>query len=353
MIDGAPPAPSRPGGAPAVDRFTRGALVDRISAVSRRPAGMGGAPGDGVISLAMGEPSEGTPGPVVDAAIAALHRGRTRYSALTGLPALRRAIAEHVSGRHRRSVDPAQVVCTHGASAGLAAAVLAVVDPGDRVVIPEPTYSLYADHVAMAAGTVSWVANHPDGTIDVDRVVAELEGARLLVLCSPGNPTGAVIGPEQLERLADAALHAGAFVLCDEAYGDIVFDGRPCPSVLDLDEADHLICARTFSKAYAMTGWRLGYVVAAAPIADAGAHALGERVRTVRRGRVPALVRGVDRRPDRGSRAGHARAGDAHVISPGGAALPRRAPWPRCDEATGARGGSARPARRQARSSAG
>ena len=246
--------------------FEPGALAARISAASRRPAS---TPAAGVISLAMGEPSEGTPAAVVEAAVGALRHGRTRYAALTGLPALRQAIAAHETARHARVVAPGEVVCTHGASAGLAAAVLAVVGPDDRVVVPEPTYSLYADHVAMAGGTVDWVANRPDGTVDVDAVIGALGGARMVVLCSPGNPTGVVVEPDELARLAAAANDAGAFLLCDEAYADIVFDGRRAASVLDLEPGAHLICARTFSKAYAMTGWRLGYVVAAAPIADA------------------------------------------------------------------------------------
>ena len=237
--------------------------------MSRRPATMGAAAPEGVISLAMGEPSEGTPGPIVDAAVAALHAGRTRYEALTGSPALRSAIASHLTEAYGREVTPEQIVCTHGGSGGLAAAVLATIDPGDRVVIPEPTYSLYADHVALAGGEVVWVANRPDGSIDVDRVRAALKGARMLVLCSPGNPTGLVVGREELRALADATVAAGAYLVCDEAYAGIVFDELPFASALELEATEHLICSRTFSKTYAMTGWRLGYVVANPRVAAA------------------------------------------------------------------------------------
>ena len=242
--------------------------VVRIAATSTRPSTLG-VIAAGAISLAMGEPSEGTPAPVVDAAVTALQNARTRYSPLTGSPPLRERIARHLEARHAATFTPEQVVCTHGASAGLAAAVLATVGPSDRVVIPEPTYSLYADHVALAGGEIVWVANRPDGSVDVPRVRAALTDARMLILCSPGNPTGAVVDRGDLERLSEATAASGAFLMCDEAYADIVFDDAPFFSSLDLAERGHVICAQTFSKTYAMTGWRLGYVVAEPRIAAA------------------------------------------------------------------------------------
>ena len=147
--------------------------------------------------------------------------------------------------------------------------MLTLVNPGDKVVIPEPTYSLYADHVAIAGGQIVWVPNRPDGSVDVARVSAELEGARMLALCSPSNPTGMVIPREDLQRLSDVARSADAYLLCDEAYSQIVFDDVPFTSALDLEDTDHVICCQTFSKTYAMTGWRLGYVLANEAVADA------------------------------------------------------------------------------------
>lgn len=214
----------------------------------------------------MGEPWQGTSPTIVDSAVESLRAGRTRYAPLAGSPTLREAIVEHLEGRHSRRFAQDQVVCTHGASGGLAATMLTIVRPGDRVVIPEPTYSLYADHVALAGGEVVWVANHPDGSVDVDAVVEALPGARLLVLCSPCNPTGNVVSAPELQELSEAAASVGALLLCDEAYCDIVFDGRSFCSVLDLPESDQVICARTFSKSYAMTGWRLGYVAGPKPL---------------------------------------------------------------------------------------
>ena len=243
-------------------------LASRITAMSRRPASLGAVPA-GAVSLAMGEPFSGTPDHIGTAAIDAIRRGRTRYEALTGAATLKAAIAAHLGRRHGNSFEPDHIVPTHGASAGLAATILAVVDPGDRVVIPEPTYSLYADHVAMAGGEVVWVANNADGSLNVDALAGALTGAALLILCSPGNPSGQVIERPVLEELSSIARQADALLLSDEAYSDILFDGRTFFSALDLDDNSHVICCRTFSKSYAMTGWRLGYVVAPAPIAAA------------------------------------------------------------------------------------
>jgi aspartate aminotransferase len=243
-----------------------GRLPDRLLAGSRRPPSLG-TPVPGSVSLAMGEPYGGTPGLVVEAAVDALHRGRTTYSPLTGEPALRTAVAEHLSG----GLDARNVVLTHGASAGLAAAVLALVEPGERVVLPEPTYSLYADHVAMAGGEITWVPNTADGRLDLPRLEEQLVGARLVVICNPSNPTGRVCPGPDLAALVEAADRAGAWVLVDEAYRDLVFDGVPFSSAVSLMAAGYenvLVCG-TFSKSYAMTGWRLGWVAAPAALADA------------------------------------------------------------------------------------
>jgi aspartate aminotransferase len=241
----------------------------RIVNGSRRPASLGSVPA-GAVSLAMGEPFAGTDPAVTAAAIASLEGGNTRYEALTGSASLRQAIAEKVSGESGRPIRADHVVPTHGASAGLAATVIALVNPGDRVVVPEPTYSLYADHIAMVGGVVDWVANNPDGSLDIGAVTAKLRGAAMVIVCNPGNPSGRIIDRGDLQTVARHAAEAGCYLVSDEAYSDIIFDGLDCASALSLDAPDDLVvCCRTFSKSYAMTGWRLGYVVASTPVADA------------------------------------------------------------------------------------
>ena len=245
------------------------ALADRISAASRRPKTLG-ATIPGAISLAMGEPDGDTPPDVVEAAVRALRSGNTRYSQITGAPQLRQELAAHLSRVNGRAFDAGNVVVTHGGSGGLAAAVLALVDPGDRVLIPEPTYSLYADQVAMAGAQPVWIPTRPDGSLDLARIRTAAAGARMIIVCNPVNPTGAVFSGAEIEALGTILSdHPALYLLSDEAYSDIVFDGLNFTSALTLDSVqDQVVLAGTFSKSYAMTGWRLGFVCAARDVAD-------------------------------------------------------------------------------------
>lgn len=245
------------------------ALPDRISAASRRPKTLGRST-PGTISLAMGEPDGGTPPDVVEAAVRALRTGRTRYSQITGSPDLRRELSGHLSRVNGRELDAGNVVVTHGGSGGLATAILALVNPGDRVVIPEPTYSLYADQVAMAGAQPVWVPTAADGSLDLERIRTAAAGARMIIVCNPVNPTGAVYGRTEVEGLGTILEdHPALYLLSDEAYSDIVFDGLTFASALTLDSVrDRVVLVGTFSKSYAMTGWRLGFVCSAKDVAD-------------------------------------------------------------------------------------
>lgn len=243
--------------------------AQRIVSASRRPASLGSTPA-GAIALSMGEPDAGTPNPIVEAAVEALRNGRTRYTNLSGAPELRRSLAERLTRTSGQNLSPEQIVVTHGGSAGLAATILALINPGDKVLIPEPTYSLYADHLAMVDAEAIWVANRSDGTLDLDRLAREAADTRMIILCNPGNPTGRVYSEAELRELAVILeAHPHLLLLSDEAYADIVFDGVKFLSALELPAvADQVICCSTFSKTYAMTGWRLGYVVASRKISE-------------------------------------------------------------------------------------
>lgn len=235
--------------------------VARMLAGSSRPGGS--VPPAGTVSLAMGEPDFATPEPVVAAAGQALRDGWTRYGDLNGDPELRALIADSATRSCGAAVSADQVLVTHGGSAGLAAVFLATVDPGDRVVMPDPTYSLYADQIHLAGGTTVRVPTLPDGHLDLDRMADALKGARMLVFCNPVNPTGAVFGAAELAAVADMVAGTGTLVLADEAYGEFVYDGRPFTSALTLPRLrPHLVLSQTLSKTYAMTGWRVGYVIA-------------------------------------------------------------------------------------------
>jgi aspartate aminotransferase len=217
----------------------------------------------------MGEPYAGTPNLVVAAALEALKTGKTRYERLTGSVSLREALATHLTIPRVRAIRSEEVVVTHGASAGLAASILALINPGDRVIIPEPTYSLYADHVAMAGGEVVWVHNRADGLLDLVAIESALPGARMVIVCNPNNPTSQIVNSAEMIQLAQLVERYDNLLLVDEAYADIVFDDAEFYSSLSLHHiSDRVVTCGTFSKSYAMTGWRIGWVVAGKPLAD-------------------------------------------------------------------------------------
>ncbi|MGW0649851.1 pyridoxal phosphate-dependent aminotransferase [Streptomyces umbrinus] len=251
-------------------RFATAEAVARIAAASRRTQ-QPQSKGD-LVSLAMGEPDFDTPQQVTEAADASLRAGRTHYSPLLGEPELREALAEKLHGIAGAPVSAADVLITQGGTAGLAASILSIVDPGDKVVIPDPTYSLYADLVSMAGGIVVPVPLAPDLHWDLERLADALDGAKLFVFCNPGNPTGIVHSRAELDALADLLDGTSTIVISDEAYSDLDYTGRPFTSAISLDGLrDRTVYCQTFSKSYAMTGWRVGYLWGPAPLIQAAA----------------------------------------------------------------------------------
>ena len=245
--------------------FAPADAVARIEAGSRRTQ-QPQSSGD-LVSLAMGEPDFDTPEQVTEAAAAALRAGRTHYSPLMGETALREALSEKLQGIAGTPVSPSDVLITHGGTASLAAAILGNVNPGDRVVVPDPTYSLYADLISMAGGVVVPVPLAHDLHWDLDRLTAALAGAKLFVFCNPSNPTGIVHQRGELEAIAAALEGTSTVVISDEAYADLDYTGRPFTSALAVDGLrDRTIYCQTFSKSYAMTGWRVGYLTGPAPL---------------------------------------------------------------------------------------
>lgn len=247
------------GNPPATLGFSASELVQRIERHSLRvqqPASTGS-----LVSLAMGEPDFATPQRITRAAAKALEDGFTHYSPMRGERVLREAIARSLAGLADADFSAEDVLVTQGGTAGLAAAILAVVNPGDRVVIPDPTYSLYADLVNMAGGTVVPVPLADDLHWDLPALADALPGARLFVFCNPSNPTGIVHSRAELEALAAAVAGSETLVLADEAYSELVYTPEPFTSALQLPGLrDRTIYCQTFSKSYAMTGWRVGYL---------------------------------------------------------------------------------------------
>ncbi|UZX02956.1 aminotransferase class I/II-fold pyridoxal phosphate-dependent enzyme [Arthrobacter sp. CDRTa11] len=214
-----------------------------------------------LVSLAMGEPDFDTPAQVRAAAVKALEEGHTHYSPLLGEPELREELAARIGRLLGGVASSSDVLITQGGTAGLAAAILGIVNPGDRVVIPDPTYSLYADLVSMAGGTIVPVPLADDLHWDLPLLAEALQGAKMFVFCNPSNPTGIVHSRAELETLADMVAGTETLVLSDEAYSDLVYTSDPFVSALEIPGlADRTIYCQTFSKSYAMTGWRVGYL---------------------------------------------------------------------------------------------
>lgn len=270
--------------------------LERVRRTSKRP--VGAAPVEGTIDLSMGEPDFAAPREVVDSMCAALIEGYSHYGDLSGDPELRQVIAESVSEGRSRAVDSSQVSIGHGATGVLAALIMGMVGPGDRVVIPEPTYSLYSDLVEMVGGEVVWVPLLDDLQLDVAATVSAARDAKLLILCNPGNPTGVVFPKQDLIAIGKGLDATDVVVVSDEAYSAFTY-GVEFISALDVRELEErVVVVNTLSKTFALTGFRLGWSIAspavAAGITQVGRTIAGAPNAAVQRAAITALERGPD-----------------------------------------------------------
>ena len=231
------------------------------------------ASGVDVINLSVGEPDFATPDNIKEAAKRAIDENYTHYSPVPGYVSLRKAIADALARELNVVYDPAQIVVSGGAKQSLSNAVLSLVNEGDEVVIPMPAWVSYVEMVKLAGGTAVAV----EAGIDQDFKItpAQLESAitgrtSLVMLCSPSNPSGAVYSREELRGLVDVLVrHPQVSVISDEIYRHINYIGG-CASLTEFPEiADRLVLVNGVSKAYAMTGWRIGFAAAPLEIAKA------------------------------------------------------------------------------------
>jgi aminotransferase len=237
--------------------------IRRIFELARQP---------GVISLAVGEPDFDTPAHIREAAKAALDRGETHYSSNLGLEELRRAVAARAASSGL-AVDPStEVIVTVGGVEALYLAMATLLDAGDEVLIPDPGFMVYSSLALLCdARPVPYALRVENGFYPDPGEVEALVTPRtkLMIVNSPGNPTGQVISPEILAGLASLAERHDLLVLSDEVYDAIVYDGRKAVSMVTLPGMEgRTITVNSFSKAYAMTGWRLGYALGPAPIIE-------------------------------------------------------------------------------------
>lgn len=254
-----------------VHKISRRVQNIRISATKLMP--MLAARIGGCVSLGQGVPSFPTPPHIAEAVSRALRDepGIGKYSLQPGMPVLREVIAGRLAEEKRFAVDPVtEVGVTVGAMEALLMTMLTVVDRGDEVIIPSPGYASHAEQVLMAEGVPVHVPlRAADWGLDVDAIRAAVtERTRAVILCNPGNPTGTVYDEADVRALCALALERDFVIISDETYDFMVYDaaGNPAPmpfSPASLPEMrDHVICINSFSKKYALTGWRVGYVAA-------------------------------------------------------------------------------------------
>jgi aspartate aminotransferase len=230
------------------------------------------AQGRSIIHLELGEPDFHPAAPVLAAAQSAICAGRDRYVSSRGIPDLRAAIADYLARTRGLSVDPAQVLVAPGCKPALSLSMMALINPGDEVLCPDPGFPIYPSLTrGLGALPVPFRLLEANGCQpDPDEIAAKItERTSVILMNSPGNPTGSVYSAEVLRAIADLAVRHDLYVITDEIYSRIVFSGR-YQSIFALPGMpERTIIVDGFSKSFAMTGWRLGYAVAPLPILEA------------------------------------------------------------------------------------
>ena len=218
-----------------------------------------------VAFLSWAKPTSGTPEHIKEAAISAIKSGLVGgYSQNAGLLELRKKIVKKLKKDNNIEANITQILVTVGAVEGLSAAVMALIDPGDEVILPSPTYSTHIRQVIIASGKPVLVPTiEEEGFIwDIDGIKkAVTSRTKAIMYCSPCNPTGTVFSEEQLRQLAEVALNNNLMVITDEAYEYFTYDGHKHFSIASIAEMrKNVVSCYTFTKTYAMTGWRIGYL---------------------------------------------------------------------------------------------
>ena len=220
------------------------------------------AQGRDIVHLEIGQPDFETYANVTLAGVRAISTGQTRYNPPAGLPALREALAVDAGRRRGVQFEPEQVVVAPGAKPLLLLPMLALLEPGDEVIYPDPGFPSYEATIGLVGATPRPVplVEERDFDLDVEALEASLSPrTRMIILNSPGNPTGGILTPETLARVAGLAISHDLWILSDEIYSRLVYE-REAPSIISLPGMpERTIIADGFSKTYAMTGWRLGF----------------------------------------------------------------------------------------------
>jgi aspartate/methionine/tyrosine aminotransferase len=238
--------------------------------------------GRDIIHLEIGQPDFQTFEPICRSGIEAIEEGHTRYTPSAGIRELREAIAQRISAT-KGPCSPDEIVVGPGAKPGILFPILALVNPGDEVLYPDPGFPSYRADIELAGGIpiAAPLLEKRNFSFDLDFLADRMgDKTKLLIINSPSNPTGGTIPREDLEVIAKLAIERDVWVMTDEIYGDLVYDNLTAPSFYSIEEARHrTILVDGFSKSFAMTGWRLGFAAMPKALADKVAlltmHAVG------------------------------------------------------------------------------
>ncbi|MDI6735475.1 MAG: pyridoxal phosphate-dependent aminotransferase [bacterium] len=261
------------------------------------------AEGIDVIGFGAGEPDFDTPGPIKEAAIAAIESGFTKYTADSGIPELKKAVCEKFKRDNNLEYEPSQILISSGAKHSLFNAIFVLCDDGDEVIIPAPYWVSYEEQVKMAGATTVIVETQESNDFKLTPELfqkAITPKTKAIILNSPCNPTGTVYERDELESLANAAVEHGIYVIADEIYEYLVYDGVRHHSIAGFGQKvkDLTITINGVSKAYSMTGWRIGYAAGPKEIIQAMAnvqsHATSNAVSISQKAALAALAGSQD-----------------------------------------------------------
>lgn len=219
-----------------------------------------------VIHLSIGQPDLLAPRHVVDATVDALHAGQTGYTMDAGLPELLEALAEYYGERYQRALLPENILVTTGATEAIYLALTSTSAPGREFIVPDPAFMLYAPLIRMNGGIVKSITTRAEHNhqLDPQEVIDAMDrNTCAVVLNSPSNPTGTVYPRETIEAIVEEAAYRGIYVISDEVYDHMVYDGKTFPSVLSCcSDLDHVMVVSSFSKTFSMAGMRVGWLIA-------------------------------------------------------------------------------------------
>lgn len=233
------------------------------------------AEGKPVVHLGIGEPKNKTPETALAASSDKLKEGYIKYTPAAGLPSLRTAIADYTTERYGREVPPTNVIASNGSKHALFNVLMAIVNPGDKVIMPVPYWVTYPEMVKLVRGIPTFVRPEPGSLMpDADSVIRAVDDNTAAVLInSPNNPSGMVASGAFLEKLAEFCEDRGVYLIMDDIYRELVFDGGEAPSAYQYTnkplDSSHIIVVNGISKLYGMTGFRLGWSVAPAEVTSA------------------------------------------------------------------------------------